>query len=158
MKLKGQFENAPVLWDAVENAQINPLMLEKHMYKVKTEIMDSHIDGIKSIISEGIEKGYRYDKVGDKIQRYLGVKGVEISSSDSEKIAVTETHWSINEGRRQSFQNVGIKRMKIDVALTACEICSDMSGETFPVDQTDVCPVHTRCRCALVPVFNFENN
>ena len=104
----------------------------------------------------------------------LWADGDGVSSSRAEMIARSETARAVTAGTEEAYSQSGIEQKEWLTSDDACPFCLDMNGKrigvgtpfyergavltaaegsmTLDYDDTDGPPLHTNCRCTLVPV------
>ena len=109
---------------------------------------------LDKVITDGIDQGMTYGELSDKIQQTLGVDPNDPSFPKwrAERIGRTEAMYATNEGMRLQYKSVGVKKVDIDPAMTACTICIDATnGNPYTLDNAEgILPLHPNCRCVLV--------
>jgi SPP1 gp7 family putative phage head morphogenesis protein len=77
-------------------------------------------------------------------------------------IARTETIRLANEGLVSRYKKSDVQEVRFLAALSdrTCPICEDLNGRVFNIQEmetgTNQPPIHTNCRCTLVPVITWN--
>lgn len=113
------------------------------------------VDRVGSILAEGLDKGWSYDKMAREIN--LEIK----SPRHALAIAKTEGARAQVIASRQSYQDAGVTKFEW-VTADPCELCSDCEEEArggvpfgyeFTLgDGITEPPAHPECRCDILPV------
>lgn len=99
---------------------------------------------LSSEISQAFADGYHiYDDSG-KLVRTVPTEAW------SDMVARTELNRAQTMGAMSLYRAAGVKTVKWVTNGTPCDICGDLEGQTFPVDEAEEPPEHPNCNCALV--------
>lgn len=108
---------------------------------------------LDAAIARGIDGGRTYGEIADDIRVALGISPDDPTFPGwrAERIARTEAMWAINEGMRQQYQAVGIGKVNVDIAPSACDKCVSVAqGNPYTLDEASgLLPAHSNCRCVL---------
>jgi SPP1 gp7 family putative phage head morphogenesis protein len=115
---------------------------------------------IQREIANFIRNGETIEQLIDRVQG-----GYLYSRSRAEAIAITETTRAYAEGNKAAWKSAGIiNKMEWRTANDelVCPVCSPLNGKIVSIDGEFVesiasPPAHTRCRCWLSPVVEFED-
>lgn len=84
------------------------------------------------------------------------------SSREAKRLLVTETARMQSETQRELMQHNGYETYEYIAESTACEICAELDGEIFGVEEMETgvnsAPMHPFCRCATAPSAEFERS
>lgn len=80
-------------------------------------------------------------------------------SQRAKVIARTESHRALSTASLESYKEMGVTHVELDVARSGCTICKKKAGTIIPIDEAINDPVlHPNCRCAWKPARNPETN
>ena len=114
-----------------------------------TSVSDTLNEALSTALAEGYANNEGIDKLSDRV---ADVFGGETSIARNQLIARTETMAASNYGLTAGYKSMGVKQVKW---LTAddertCELCMDMDGEVFDIDDFPTPPMSTHCNCRCV--------
>lgn len=125
----------------------NRILMERKEWLAE-KLYDTTIERIPEIISRGINKGLTIDEITELLQDIVGV-----DKDRAEKIARTETNYSVNEAIRQQTHELGITKYRISTAVDACDLCHMSDSTEYTYEQASgLLPLHPNCRCVLQSV------
>jgi SPP1 gp7 family putative phage head morphogenesis protein len=114
-------------------------------------------DQMSAKLTRGLTDGLVQGKNSKQIYKDLA-KDVGISESRARAIAQTELTRAHASGQIQSFKDLGVTKLGVMAEIATaqddrvCEACNDLNGVVLTVDEAEgILPVHTSCRCALIP-------
>ena len=117
-----------------------------------------------NILADGIVRGDSPRKVA----RDMSKKIDKITKTRAVTIARTETIRAHAEGQLHALEQLGVKKLGVDVEFTAtmisqeppvfekrvCPRCRELFGKVFTIQESHgIIPVHPNCRCSWVPYF-----
>ena len=116
----------------------------------------SIVDTLNQALSVSLAEGYANNEdMDDLADRVADVFGGQNSIDRNQLIARTETMYACNYGLIEGYKSMGVTQVKW---LTAddertCEMCLDMDGEVFDIDDFPTPPAstHPACRCKGKP-------
>ena len=88
----------------------------------------------------------------------LGVSGMPILARSKEKRSIaivrSEVTRMANEGATKHFKEGGIEKIRWVASFgpRTCPDCEALNGQIYPINEHPAIPLHTMCRCTLVPV------
>lgn len=112
-----------------------------------------------SLIAEGVAA----QKAAAQAERYAG----RLHRRRTTTIARTETAFSLSEGQRQGYGQMGIENLERVEDPACCDICAEYNGKVYSVKEAEgVLPEHPNCEGTWVaatgervqPLRNFYNN
>ena len=112
-------------------------------------------DSLKGVVDDaiisGIDEGLTYGQIADKIASLLSIdpEHPDFAGWRAQRIARTESMWAVNEGMRQQYEAIGVKRVEIFPASSACDTCLELArGNPYTTERAkDLLPAHPNCRC-----------
>ena len=115
--------------------------------------------GIKRTVTQGVLTGKSIPEVARDIGRVVkdpeafrkaGKTVFKTAQRRATVIARTETLRAHNEGRKVFYREVGVKKVKWLTASDrrVCEICRNLDGKVFEIDEAPGPPAHPLCRCS----------
>lgn len=133
-------------------------IIEKEGLKLASEVNKTTMNALKETIKEGMEKGEGVDKLAERISDVYK----DISDRRAEMIAQTESTRFANEADILAWKEAGVERKIWYCALDerTCDDCMALHGEVVSIDSKffdddygsgEQPPLHTDCRCSLVP-------
>jgi SPP1 gp7 family putative phage head morphogenesis protein len=116
----------------------------------------SIVDTLNQALSASLAEGYANNEdMDDLADRVADVFGGQNGIDRNQLIARTETMYACNYGLTEGYKSMGVTKEKW---LTAddertCELCLDMDGEVFDIDDFPTPPqsTHPACRCCGKP-------
>lgn len=128
---------------------------EARAAELVTEVDETTMDNIRSLVGQALEDGLSNDELADLIQQSEG-----FSDYRSEMIARTETAFADVQGNLAGWKETGVVESKkwIVAQDEVCDECHALDGvvvgldEDFPGEGGDGPPLHPNCRCDIVPV------
>lgn len=151
------FMKGPVALDKVK-------ILKARAYEELKGVTQTTSKVLGNILSDGIVRGDSPRKVATQISKEID----KITKKRAVTIARTETIRAHAEGQLQALEQMGVKKVGVDVEFTAtmvsfdppvfekkvCPKCRALQGKVFTVQESHgIIPVHPNCRCAWVPYF-----
>lgn len=144
----------------------------------KTEIRaglftSKEIEKLRESLREAMEKNMTIRELEELINKRIDVKdryvlknGQMVKGKDGKpKLAVrkeirpnliarTETVKISNEGTKLNYKKNGINKVSWVAALSerTCQVCEELNGKIYPINNTPEIPAHPDCRCTLSPV------
>jgi len=133
-------------------------VIEKDSLKFASQVNQTTRDALKETIKEGMENGESIDKLTERISNVYE----DISERRAEMIARTESTRFANEADVLAWKEAGVERKIWYCALDerTCDDCMALHGEVVSIDSKffdddygsgEQPPLHTDCRCSLVP-------
>jgi hypothetical protein len=133
--------------------------------------------GLRSLFGDGLERGETIQELAGRVQSWARQNG-DIDRQvkwRATRVARTEASRSLNEGQVSAWKQVGLTRMKWQIAPNPCEFCRSMSQKPHPIDEpfynvgdrlttskgkilsfdyaaVKSPPLHPNCRCTLLPI------
>ena len=110
-------------------------------------VSDATNQQIRRVISDGMVNEQSLKTVSQSIQD--ATEG--IGENRARMIARTETMKAINTAAVDRYKEAGIQNVSWLAAEDerVCEICGELDGQVFPIDEAPECPAHVNCRCTL---------
>lgn len=109
------------------------------------------IERIQQEVAAGYFKGEGYKQMAKRLKEGFGMSRTQIDTLVRTYIQSA----NVEAMKRVYAKNKDlIKWVRWSAAYDTrtCLVCANLEGKNFPVDDHPPCPVHPRCRCALVPV------
>lgn len=133
-----------------EPVQFDPYqVVNEYQSRIGRNIQDIPQDTL-SDVQQAISDWYKTDKglpdLIDDLEQYF-------DEGRAERIAATEMVNVTSEIAREQMNAYGITEWKWDAFndRTTCEVCADLNGQTFSVDDLDAFPPnHVNCRCSVL--------
>ncbi len=147
--------------------------LREHATELMVGINETTREKLKKTLADGFEKGESIDELKSRVKKVF----VEAKTSRTEKIARSEVLRASNFGTNEAYRQSGIvtgKEWLTALDASVCPACESMDGKIVQVDDNffnkgdkleidgktwkfdlfDVGypPLHTSCRCTLIPV------
>ena len=109
------------------------------------QLLESLNEGLIHVIASG-------KPVGDLKKHLMKSFGVSFSKADA--LVRTELAHIQTQAARDRYQNYGIGQVEIlaDEDERRCDVCGDLHGKRYSVNDTIPIPAHPRCRCCILPV------
>ena len=155
---------------------INPAVtraLEQHRYGAVQSVNSTIVKQLRKKLAAGMEEGENLPDLRRRVETVF--EG--LSAYGAERIARTETIWAWNEGARQGYKQSGVVEKLQWVSSgdrRTCDWCLDLDGAIIGIDtsffdkgdeyevnerimdfeyeKVDHPPLHSSCRCTIVPV------
>jgi SPP1 gp7 family putative phage head morphogenesis protein len=109
---------------------------------------------MNQILSQGMIDGSGAQDIADEMTDKID----SLTDTRALVIARTELIHSHAEGQLDSFEELGVQQLGVDVEWSVtedgrqCPECEDMDGKTFTVDDArGLIPLHPNCRCSWIP-------
>ncbi len=112
---------------------------------------DKFIRRVQASIEDGLIEGHSIQRMADTLQEF-----VLREENTAARLVRTETAYFLNEGQRQAYEEIGIKKYRYVAALSerTCENCAELDGNVYDVSQsvvgTNYPPMHPNCRCSTI--------
>jgi SPP1 gp7 family putative phage head morphogenesis protein len=151
------FLKGPVSLDKVK-------LLKARAYEELQGITRSMSKDLGNILADGIVRGESPRKVAATIAKTI----TSITKKRAVTIARTETIRAHAEGQLHALEQMGVKKLGVDVEFTptmisfdppvfenrVCPKCRALQGKVFTIEESHgIIPVHPNCRCSWVPYF-----
>jgi len=100
----------------------------------------------KDLLAVENGKTLRDEKGNPKIIKPKEIRSILIARSEVTRVA--------NEGAIRHYKDEGIKHIRwvASIGERTCPQCESLNGQIFPIDDHPDIPLHTMCRCTVVPV------
>lgn len=124
---------------------------EKHYSQAVWDNKSKMLEILKKGLTESIVLGKSKDKAVKDI-----MDKCHVGFNDADRLVRTELMHTINCGQKQKYKDNGYTQIQV-IAYEddrTCERCESMNGQIFPISE-DPCPVHSRCRCTIIPVIDW---
>lgn len=74
----------------------------------------------------------------------------------AETLVRTEVAHIQSEAAKKRYKDYGVEYVEVlvDEDERTCELCKELIGKKFHIDETPPLPVHPNERCCLVPIIN----
>lgn len=109
-------------------------------------------DMLKSELSKLLREGLIQGKNPKKLAGHLE-KLFDSKKSDAERLMITELARVQGDAQLRSLKENGYEQYTFLALGSACDICKDIDGEHFYVDEAEIgvnmYPMHPNCRCAI---------
>jgi SPP1 gp7 family putative phage head morphogenesis protein len=142
--------------------------LADHVMDFADDMVTNERDGLRSLITDGLDQGWGAAKLGKNIRSYFR-QGVHYVNNGtvrrtmnldawSDTVARTELSRAYNQGARSLYEEAGIKERVWMAAGEAheCPACEAADGEVakigdlFPSVDVEDSPAHPRCFCVTM--------
>ncbi len=144
-------------------------VLEKYNLKLSKEVTKTTETAISQLIADATEQGFTIGQLTEQINRYFDYA----DATRAERIARSETIRTSNAAMESAWKQSDVVEAKEWYTAEderVCEYCSEMDGRTedlgaaffkkgdtfngLTLDYRDITepPLHTSCRCVLLPV------
>lgn len=144
-------------------------ILQKYNMKISKEVNATTETAISQAIADAVENGYTIQQLTEQINKYFDYA----DATRAERIARSETIRTSNAAMESAWKQSDVVEAKEWYTAEderVCEYCSEMDGKTedlgaaffkkgdtfqgLALDYRDITepPLHTSCRCVLLPV------
>lgn len=110
---------------------------------------DKLVNRIKNNLTREITTGINPDRLKKELMN-------EFNSAfyQSNRLVRTESERVFNSSAMKSYENVGIKKIKILVGHDdrACDECKALADKLYNINEVPLLPIHPNCRCCYCPV------
>lgn len=143
----------------VERLAILKTKAVENIKSLKDKLLNQVVDKV----AEGMIQGQSPRQIGREINKQWR----HVSKVTATRIARTEVIRAHNEGQLDRMQQLGVKKIGVDVEWSAtkhsdgsfekrvCPKCRAMDGLVMPIERAHgLLPRHPNCRCAFVPVLD----
>jgi len=135
------------------------------------KLTDPKIELLREVLRDGFKNGNTIKEIAQAIKEEVGVDDLyEIKDGVvTDKVLVakeyrpvliarTESTRLAAEGARKNYAANGIAQYKViaSVGSRTCSTCEGMNNRVFSVDETPPLPLHSNCRCTIVPVTRLD--
>jgi SPP1 gp7 family putative phage head morphogenesis protein len=116
-------------------------------YYIEPDLSDDDIKAISQVIANNLSQG-----MGMRDMKKDLIEKTGLCSSDSERIARTETTRIKNLANWYRYKKKGFSRFKVDFTKEACSKCVSKYKDTiFLIDDiSSLPPVHDLCMCVAI--------
>lgn len=130
-------------------------------------LSDSQVSGLRDILSDAFEHGKSIGDIEREISECLQIRDLYevkegeittrlLSSAPTRamSIARTETTRMANLGSQSYYAQNQVVEYRWVAAISdrTCPACENMNGRTFSINSRELPPLHTNCRCSIIPV------
>lgn len=149
---------------AIEKDSFTNLHADDAVEKAAGYLSEEQITNLKQVLSDGMSSGSTMIEIKKNLEETVGIpdlyevdNGVVtdtliISSAPrAMAIARTETLRMSRLGAVDYYKDSGADEYSWVAASDACDICQDLNGQVFSVDETPEEP-HPNCRCSILAV------
>lgn len=107
---------------------------------------DKLIKNLNDTIVSGIASGTSINNMAANLKETMGS-----GAYDALRLVRTETMHTLNNAQTESFKKAGYSKVVWIAAEDerTCEICGELDGQKFDIDDAPDCPAHPNCRCTL---------
>ena len=110
-----------------------------------------------SLLAQELAAGFAAGESMDEIAKRITDTFDFFNEARAQRIARTEIMSASNQGALQGYSESGVvEQVEFYAALDerTCDMCSDMHGETFDIDDAPPLPdsTHPNCRCVYIPI------
>lgn len=107
---------------------------------------DKLLSNLNNNLVANIASGKGINDIAADLKNAMGV-----GAYDALRLARTETMHILNKGQLTSFKQSGYNKV---IWITTedertCNICGDLDGKKFDINNAPDCPAHANCRCTL---------
>lgn len=167
----------PVAQQAVPLPDLVNEQVDETIVRLQAQARQSLKTGLRSLFGDGLERGETIRELSSRVQEWAKENG-DIDRQvkwRATRVARTEASRSLNEGQVSAWKQVGLTRMKWQIAPNPCEFCRSMSQKPHPIDEpfynvgdrlvtskgkilnfdyaaVKSPPLHPNCRCTLLPI------
>lgn len=105
--------------------------------------------GLNELLLIGLQQGKTVTEIAISLHNLMGN-----SFNDCHRLIRTENMHYLNSASLQRYNECGIKKVQIWVALDerTCEHCMQYHGKIYDIDKVPILPLHPHCRCTYLPV------
>lgn len=105
---------------------------------------------LRKELAEGFKEGESVPKLTKRIKTFYD----GTHKGRANMVARTETIAASNEGALWRYDKEGIETYEWYCALDerSCDDCTALHGRIYPMGQGEVPPLHTNCRCVVLPI------
>ncbi len=108
------------------------------------EINKTTLDALRSLLSEGFERGDSISQLTNSIEGYFK----ESEKYRAEMISRTEVSQAANQGALQRYQDEGFKKVEWLASPNSCEECLPEDGKVYELSESyGMIPKHPNCTC-----------
>lgn len=135
---------------------------EKHFSQAVWDNKAKMLEILKGGLTKSIVLGESKDKTVARIRDLIlstnKDKGFKGAFADADRLVRTELQHTVVQGQIQRYQDNEYKQLEIVVAddERLCEKCAALDGKIVPIDSDEVPPFHSRCRCDVIPVIDWQ--
>lgn len=148
-------QNTPVKpsFSIIDDVQVQQIIArpwsEKHFVSTAWDNKSELVRILKKGITDSVVKGESKDELVKVVMDKM-----KVGFDRADMVVRTELMHTINEGSRQRYKDNGYKELEIIVTHDdrLCKKCAPREGEKIPIDSSETCITHPRCRCTWMPV------
>lgn len=110
-------------------------------------ITDSLLDRMGTVLADGLADGKSIDQIA------ADMHGIVTDPQRAWLIADTEVNRAVSTATLTTYADHEVAEWDLLVSPGACPVCvAAAAANPHPVTDTEIPPLHPRCRCALAPV------
>ncbi|MDX5476491.1 MAG: minor capsid protein [Bacillaceae bacterium] len=146
-------------FDKVNESILNEFINQNWSGKHFSERIWTNQQALREALSFNLERGIREGQKLDKIAKEFD-KQFNSKAYQSQRLVRTETAKIIQDSRDKIYEENGITQVQWLATLddVTSDICSELDGQIFDIDNKPDCPAHPNCRSTLVPVIEIGTN
>ena len=132
--------------DRAVNAPINGKRFSNRIWENTNDLANR----IYNDVIDCVKNGEQPKRIIKRIKDDYGV-----SAYQAKRLVNTEVARVVNAGQLDVYRESGVVEKVLYTATledNTCEICADLDGKTFKLNDAPNIPQHPNCRCCLVPV------
>ena len=146
-----ELHNSPILREITGYAQT---WLENN------SVLRSQIttDNLNNRIKHKVIGAIRDKKTTGELERIIASE-IKDYSHNVETLARTELNYSMNQGRLDSYEQMGVRQVSIMAVGDdrTCDFCMALDGFIYDLNEArDLLPVHPNCRCVIISTDEFR--
>ena len=114
-------------------------------------LTDSQKEQLRLQMRQALENNETIPELSQRIQSKIG-----LSPADADRIARTETVRVINRGFLNSYKERNVREVEWIAVVDSRtdDICSQLDGQVYDINNVPEIPQHVNCRCRLKPVIS----
>lgn len=130
------------------------------------KLSQKQIGTLKTVLVKNFDQGGTIKDISTDIRNQVKIKDLKVYNQDGDlymvipkearsiNIARTETTRVANEGARESYAQGGIQEIAWIATLSerTCADCEELNGQVFPINTSNLPPLHALCRCTTQAV------
>lgn len=144
-------------FDLLPESRINQILKtnwcgKNYSSRIYADVKDME-SKLKQTLLESMMTGESEHKIAEKVSERW-----QIGYNDARRLIRTETNYVSNQAELESYRSAGVKEYTFVAVLDSrtSEICQELDGKRFPVDQAKVGvnlpPMHPYCRSTTIAV------
>lgn len=139
--------------------------LKTGQFRLMGSVASELMGGIYKEIVSGVATGESLDKVVKAIGKFVddpeefktaGKTTFRSAQTRLHLIVRTETMRAYNEGCKQTYKEMGVKKVRW-IMTKGCPLCEAYHNQEFDISDLPPLPLHPRCKCTIVAVVEIED-